>query len=301
MNLKSSSASSRGLTPRRGRTAESLQPAGCVVPTLPVPLKKTSRGLGKNSIPPGSMSPSSSLDSSKHNRNSLCGSMSLGGPSEQDGKKAFVFTKLFCKSWVCQYCGPRKAKKLRKAIAKAAGQYQLNRLLTVTLDSKKIPEGMDPMHYIQEIWSKFRVYLGRFFGESIDYIRIVELQQSGMPHYHVLLNRYIPQATVSDMWDKLGGGRIVDIRMIYDAHRIPYYMTKYITKRIILSVPVGTRRFTTSRSIRLFDPIKANGWRLFRSRLEYIFEILKGKVSDINFGDNHVMISFVVELDLITS
>ena len=227
--------------------------------------------------------------------------MSLGGPSEQNGGEVFLFTRLFCKSWKCLHCGPRKARRYARQIAKVAVRHGLNRMMTLTLDPKKMTPGVDPVRYIQGIWCKFRgVYLGRYFDESIDYVRVLEVQQNGNPHYHVLINRFVPQHWISETWAKLGGGAVVDIRMIYDEHRISHYVTKYLTKQILLSSPAGTRRVTTSRSIRLFDRLKRPGWRLFRSGLERIFEIYRENVVAVSFHENNVLLSFAVDSNFVS-
>jgi hypothetical protein len=123
--------------------------------------------------------------------------------------------------------------------------------MTLTLDPSRIPEGADPIKYLRNTFSKFRTSLKRKYGEAITYISILELQKSGNPHLHVLVDRHISQAWISESWQAVGGGKIVDIRIV-DIHRAPHYLTKYLSKQAILSVPKGVRRYTTSRGIKLF-------------------------------------------------
>ncbi len=59
----------------------------------------------------------------------------------------------------------------------------------------------------------------------------------------------------------MGGGRVVDIRWV-DVHRIANYLSKYLTKDLILSAPRGTRRYTTSRDIQMFARRAPTGWWL---------------------------------------
>ena len=162
--------------------------------------------------------------------------------------------RVMCKSYGCSVCGPRKAVRLRKAIASKALELSLTRFLTLTLDPKRIPPGADPVKYIRgEVWAKFRTYLKRKHGRVVVYIAVLEFTKAGVPHLHVLVDRYIPQAWISRAWEALGGGRIVYIERVHDMHRMARYLAKYLTKDVILSAPKEVRRWTTSRGIKLFE------------------------------------------------
>jgi hypothetical protein len=67
----------------------------------------------------------------------------------------------------------------------------------------------------------------------------------------VLLDRFIPQKWISASWSKLGGGRVVWIERA-KVSKVARYLSKYLTKELLLSAPKGTRRITCSRSIKLF-------------------------------------------------
>ena len=213
----------------------------------------------------------SSLDYSKHNCNRGCGARSLTGPTQLNGQAFQAFARLRCKSWSCARCGPAKAFKLQKAVAEKARDNDLTRLLTLTLDPKTVPDGVDQIRYIRNVWRKFRVYLTRRFGRSVSYIAILELHQSGRPHLHILVNRYIPQSWISETWENLGGGRICHIERVTDIHRIGNYLAKYLTKTAILSVPPGARRYTTSRDIHLFEKVIAKGWGVLSTSIEELY------------------------------
>ena len=81
-----------------------------------------------------SSSYSSSLDSKKHNRNSFCGRWSLRGHVLENEQKHWRYGRLGCKCWTCPRCGPKKAKRLRRAIIGTAQEKDLSRILTLTLD-----------------------------------------------------------------------------------------------------------------------------------------------------------------------
>ena len=130
--------------------------------------------------------------------------------------------------------------------------------------------------------SKFRVSLRRQFGgKSISYIAVVELQKSGMAHLHVLVGVFISQRWISEAWQGVGGGRIVDIRSV-DVHRVDRYISKYLTKDFFLSVPAKKKRISTSRDIRLFDKRRHEGWSWIRdSIVSHFYSVVHlGRVLD---------------------
>ncbi len=146
--------------------------------------------------------------------------------------------------------------------------------MTLTLDPSRI-EG-DPARYLRSVFNKYRVYLLRKYGHSIKYIAILEFHKSGIPHLHVLVDRYIAQAWISDSWSALGGGNIVDIRYV-DVHRIAHYLAKYLTKELLLSAPERSRRVTTCRSIHLNEkqPTETT-WVMDKRSIFYLLELSCG-------------------------
>lgn len=198
--------------------------------------------------------PFSSLDIQKNNRDKSaavprargCGTMTLRGASETSTK----FVRSTCKCWHCGRCGPIKARRYCKAIGRLAEEHKLNILLTLTLDPKKI-QGIDSTRYINGIFAHFRTYLKRELQQSPDYIRVLEYQpKSGNAHLHILLNRRIRQTWISEAWSALGGGQIVDIRRV-KMRSAARYLSKYLTKQMVLNAPKRARRVTTSRGIKL--------------------------------------------------
>jgi hypothetical protein len=188
------------------------------------------------------------------------------------GDAEFDWFRQRCKAWGCETCGPKKAVRLRKAIERRARELGLGRFLTLTLDPSKLDEGTDPIQYLRgHVWAKFRIYLKRKYGRSIQYIAVLEHTEAGVPHLHVLVDRFIPQAWISETWDALGGGRVVDIRRVYDMNRVARYLSKYLTKQVILSAPRGIRRWSVSRGIRLFEKVeKGKGWLFINASFDAI-------------------------------
>ena len=225
-------------------------------------------------------------------RKRYCGARTLRGRSlDGQGEKA---VRLDCKTWDCAYCGPRKAWRYKQAIRVIAERHSLTRFLTLTLDPSKI-EG-DPVRYLRRVFNKFRVSLLRKFGCSVTYIAILEFHKSGIPHLHVLIDRFILQRWISESWSALGGGGIVDIRFV-DVHRISHYLAKYLTKELLMSAPLRSRRVTTSRSIQLLEKTASDTtWVMDERSIFHLFSIFESFAQDVQVDCDGFLFSFVLPL-----
>jgi hypothetical protein len=204
-----------------------------------------------------------------------CGNYSVVGPLKGKPGK-FGYLCLFCGSYRCNRCRNPKLKKVRSAIARIASEKKLDKLATLTLDRKKIKKGQRSDRYIRECWRKMRVSLARKFGKSVDYVGVLEFHKDGIAHLHLLLNRFIEQGWLSDAWSEVGGGVIVDIRMV-DIHRVTAYLSVYLAgdkvKRTLELLPKRARIFTTSRSIVLWGKKKVSGWWLRPVGIETFYDV----------------------------
>lgn len=173
----------------------------------------------------------------------------------------------------------------RAAIGERAREHGLSRFLTLTLNPKSFPRGMsyeefaalpddDPQKqklkrkatgYLNRCFSKFRVYLGREYEKAIVYVQVLECHKSGMPHFHLLIDRYIPIVWIRNCWQRLGGGHQVRIESI-PVRNGAAYISKYLAKQLQSSAPRGMRRITTSRHIKLFP--KCPGPQCFKWNFE---------------------------------
>ena len=239
-----------------------------------------------------------SLDSVESNCNSYprrkgyCGKRTLQGTHRKTS--AVRLLRLDCKTWDCKFCGPRKAKRYRIAIAKKAEEHGLQRMLTLTLDPKKLPPGVAPIRYINETFRKFREYLRRRFGVAPQYIRVLESQKNGNPHFHVLIDRFIEQRWAKQAWQAVGGGWAVDIRWV-DLHRVAAYVSKYLSKELLLSAPKGARRITTSRGVHIFAKPEADFiWELIPAPINSLFEAAFSCVQDVRHDEEARLSGFAL-------
>jgi hypothetical protein len=172
---------------------------------------------------------------------------------------------------------------------------QLQRFLTLTLDPKKI-EG-DPIRYLNAAFAKLRVYLQRKYGAAPQYIRVLEFQKNGNPHFHILIDRYIDLEWIRSAWVAVGGGFMVDIRLV-DVHRVSRYLSKYLTKQLLMSAPFRSRRVTTSRGIKLFEKQPSEfKWELLRVSIYRLRHMYEGSVITELADEDGLLESFTAILN----
>lgn len=231
------------------------------------------------------------------------------------------FVRLRCKCWSCSLCGPRKATRYRAQILRAMSRHKLHRFLTLTLDVHKFASQEELTTYeehfkahksmgkacrcatclelqkrsiahIRKCWNKLRYYMLRRFKVAPTFIAVLEFQkETGMAHLHIVVDRYIEQSWIKESWQTLGGGQHVDIRHV-DVHRAAAYLSKYLSKDMLLSAPSGMRRVSTSRSVRL-DQKKASEyqWKVLDLSIDSFFSHLgfySGLVQDIVRSDGEL-------------
>jgi len=241
------------------------------------------------------MQKSSFLDSYKNNRNKnprrnkFCGSWTVRGRLPGQPRNIVRYARLGCKGWTCPYCGPRRARQLRHGIVHAARRRNLRRFMTLTLDPRTCkPE--ESAKYLKKSWAKFRTYVKRKYGKSFTFISITEFQKSGYAHLHVLVDRYMPQIWIQRSWQAVGGGKFVNIRMA-DIHRISAYLSKYLTKDILLSNYYEKyRRYSTSRDLHLFEKPKKGEWELIKMPINSVYgQFKEEQIRDIDTGDGGIV------------
>lgn len=223
-------------------------------------------------------------------RGEHCGRFTIRG--SPDGGKTQRYIRVDCKCWDCPYCGPKKARRYRNAIRELAHAHNLRRFLTLTLDPQYMDRD-DPVGYINKAFAKWRIYLKRKLGVLVVYIRILEFQRNGNPHFHILVDRFIPQALIQSTWEAAGGGRMVFIKYV-DIRRIARYLSKYLTKELLLSAPKRSRRVTVSRGISLFEKKVSSGWQFIRMSIGRLFGELVPALETIELDEEGILKSFAI-------
>lgn len=155
-----------------------------------------------------------------------------------------------CGSWECICCGHRMKMNLLESIDRVLEERpELSRLLTLTVDPSRVADRETAHRDIGKAWNRLRSYLKSAHGD-FSYIWVREEQENGMPHLHVLVSRYLPQSDVAAAWSRTGMGDIVDIRSV-EARKAGHYISKYLAKDAMSSVPSGVHRYGSSSDLDL--------------------------------------------------
>jgi hypothetical protein len=134
-----------------------------------------------------------------------------------------------------------------------------------------------------------RVSLERKFRKTVQFIGVLEFHNSGVAHLHLIVGVYIPHAWLSQAWQSIGEGEVVDIRYV-DVHQVTAYLTPYLAGQKIEHtlglLPPRARIFTTSRGIQLSEKRKSPGWQLVRKSITFL-EFCNKKPTSHRYNDQN--------------
>lgn len=156
-----------------------------------------------------------------------------------------------CDSWDCYCCAHRMRMNLIEELDRLVEERpQLRRFLTLTLDPANSPVNQEAQHkYLTERFNALRTEINDRY-DGLSYIWVREEGESDNPHLHLIVDRYLPQNELSVLSQRVGLGEVVDIRRV-DARNMAKYLTKYLTKGSMASLPKGIRRYGSSADIDL--------------------------------------------------
>ena len=120
----------------------------------------------------------------------------------------YVVISVTCKRWGCPYCAIRKIRRLAWMTKNAAP----TRLLTTTIagpDSAdrvgRYPDGKSAWDATSKAFPELIRYCRKIWGE-VEYMRVLELQNNGMPHFHAMVRSgFLPHKPVHTEWKRLIG------------------------------------------------------------------------------------------------
>lgn len=133
-----------------------------------------------------------------------------------------------CKSWACKRCAKKKADQYsRKAMAGLEGERV--RFLTLTIKPQESLPGA--LKLVSGGWNRLNGKIKRKYGKY-KYFKVLEVQRgTGMPHLHVLINKYLDKEWLNKAVVECGFGLVCDIRAVPNGS-VVYYVTKYLKKGI---------------------------------------------------------------------
>lgn len=183
---------------------------------------------------------------------------------ENSKLEAVKETFVKCNSWTCPRCAPIKARAISYQIRDVVLLNNLNCYLTLTLDPNKLSQEdiiESQTHKIitgffnhlittvkRKKFNYFNVKKNQHYqfalknsGEKLKYVWVIEFQQNGLAHMHILLNQFLPIEVIREVWVHIGGGHIMYIDKVGNLNAVSNYITKYFCKEFN---PKTERRLT---------------------------------------------------------
>ena len=119
-----------------------------------------------------------------------------------------IITPKLCRSNYCPTCRSHNLHVLRQILARSIRDERW-RLVTLTYPD----HSADIEQTIAQSYSTFRKFIHRIrhAHPTLKYVRTIELHASGFPHFHTIVNKYIPVNHIEKSWRDVGGGN-VDVR-----------------------------------------------------------------------------------------
>ena len=203
-----------------------------------------------------------------------------------------------CKSWFCDECRPKNLKKLRARIfnSQMVQDYKVKgfrdkyaqKFLTLTYPGKEFRKKFTPLKAYEQMvkaYDKLVRAIKRKWG-NFRFIRVVEPQQDGFPHFHVVLvGRSISKKEVlkdiENLWRFKYGMGFVRLNVITQSleHAIRY-ITKYLSKNP-QSMGKNKRIFTASRGA--LQSIEKKTWIKKEFFVGLVRDDLRGETEVIEF------------------
>jgi len=202
----------------------------------------------------------------------------------------FKKIKISCGTWSCPVCSEKLRKVLYKKISKSCTKKDFHFLtLTLRLNEKNLAENWK---ILAKSWDILLKRLRRKFGK-VRYFRTVELTKKGMPHIHALIDCYLPQKELQDIWNEITGDSFI-ARFEKVRYSCAGYVLKYLSKsqNDIIEIREGTGKKTKlyvfSRGLYPVDTYSSD-WKLYYfcrigESAESVFEELKNKYTWNKYG-----------------
>lgn len=145
--------------------------------------------------------------------------------------------RLRCKSWGCDYCQPRR----RKRLIREALNGEPNTFITLTLPAHWAEKAEEAVKVLSRAWRLIRKRdARRRKSRPIPFLAVVEKTKAGTPHLHIICRaKWIDQKWLSRCMDEIAEAPIVDVQRIDNLGRVGGYVAKYVTKD---SAKVGTNK-----------------------------------------------------------
>lgn len=213
-----------------------------------------------------------------------------------------------CGSRFCPTCSRRRRQEILQKLKYFSTVKHCVKLELTFPASSPDPE-QEPEFY-SHAWDIFLKRTRRIYGK-FNFMRFVELTKAGVPHYHIILDRYIDKEFITRTFPECGGGQINWIRRV-DQGRAFLYVTKYISKEAAAADDrhalffffSGMRQYSASRGLFIVATRKieiANLWSQGEKIIEYDEMIYRHtgvrRYAYVSDDDDEPVIWFDVDID----
>lgn len=151
--------------------------------------------------------------------------------------------ELKCKSYSCAYCGEIKRNRLAYYLNSYLNNFQIIRFWTLTIRSTAFEYNANKIKLASEIFRRFtnNVRRNNALGKNeqqFQYVKVLEFHKSGSPHFHVIVDRFLPvnilralwQKAINDVLGKSGWNGNVHVKANLTKKSASNYIAKYVVK-----------------------------------------------------------------------
>lgn len=206
---------------------------------------------------------------------SVCGGWSL----VRTNRDTTTAISLWCRSWQCPDCAPKRASGLRRF----ARDGKPTTFITLTVNPDFAGSPNERASALANAW---RLVVKRarrkWIKAPLEFLAIFEKTKAGEPHLHIVARApYIPQRWLSEQLAELIQAPVVDIRAVKGAKAISAYIAKYVSKA---ASRFGTcKRYWASPGYNRTpkkpageDGLPLSGWRIWKDSVRTIADIWYG-------------------------
>lgn len=151
-----------------------------------------------------------------------------------DGCKSKFILVQRCNQNFCRYCSSVYAQRLKKLYIQPVINHHLNnkdkryRFMFLTLTSSHKPTNDLPRKLLKDARKLFTTL---YPGPDQGAVYKLDIGSSGNIHLHcIVYGKYIPQQTISDLWNHIHGSPIVHIEACKSPNQAANYCSKYLSK-----------------------------------------------------------------------
>lgn len=138
-------------------------------------------------------------------------------------------TPFSCKNRLCSFCAKSREYNLKRQYWPGIKHMKRAKLVTLTVGFMPVLKG-EILSYHRQIVYNFRRKLEKTYDIRSGLI-VTEISKELFLHFHIIIDspHFMPQAKLSELWEKISGRYIVDIRAI-NGRKALNYVLKYVTK-----------------------------------------------------------------------